>query len=225
MIRAMKSTRRFVLAIPAILLLLVSSVRAAEGRFEKEIQAYEAADQKQPPPKDAVLFIGSSTIRIWKSLPTDFPGITTINRGFGGSEIADSVRYADRIAIPYHPRRIVMYAGDNDLAAGKSPERVANDFRAFVEKVRSAEPDVPITFISIKPCPARWKNVANVKKANQLIADYAKSQKGIDFVDIFPAMLNSEGKPRTELFRKDGLHMNAKGYALWTSILAPRLKD
>lgn len=199
--------------------------RAADGPFEKEIKAFEAADQKQPPPQNAVLFIGSSTIRIWKSLPKDFPELTVINRGFGGSQIADSTRYADRIAIPYHPSRIVIYAGDNDLAAGKSPEQVLEDFKGFVKKIRSALPDVPITFISIKPSIARWKLVDRIKKANSLIKQYAEGEKNIDFVDIFPAMLGPDGKPRPELFRADGLHMSAKGYAILIAALKPELLE
>lgn len=209
-----------------LLLTILAAVplsRAAELPFEKEIKAFEASDQEQPPPKDAVLFIGSSTIRIWKSLPTDFPELTVINRGFGGSQIADSTRYADRIAIPYHPSRIVMYAGDNDLAAGKTPERVLEDFQDFVKKIRSALPDVPITFISIKPSIARWKLVDRIRKANSLIQHFAEGEKNIDFVDIFPAMLGSDGKPRPDLFRPDGLHMSAKGYAILIAALKPRL--
>ena len=170
-----------------------------------------------------MLFIGSSTIRIWKSLPRDFPELTVINRGFGGSQIADSTRYADRIAIPYHPSRIVMYAGDNDLAAGKTSEQVLEEFQDFVKKIRSALPYVPITFISIKPSIARWKIVDRIKKANSLIKEFAQGEKSIDFVDIYPAMLGADGKPRPELFRPDGLHMNANGYAILISALKPRL--
>jgi len=205
-------------------LLLVRSVRAADAPFEKEIAAFEAADQTQPPPKDAVLFIGSSTFRIWKSLPADFPGLAVINRGFGGSQIADSTRYADRIVVPYHPRRIVMYAGDNDLAAGKTAEQVLEEFKDFVTKVRASLPDVPISYISIKPSIARWKLIERIKQANSLIGQFATSEKNIDFIDIFPVMLGNDGKPRKELFRPDGLHMNADGYALWIPILRPRIE-
>lgn len=217
--------RRHCLFLPLVLLLFVPAARAADAPFEKEIRAFEAADRTQPPPKDAVLFIGSSTIRLWKSLPSDFPGLTVINRGFGGSQIADSVRYADRIAIPYHPRRIVMYAGDNDLAAGKTPQQVLADFHAFVKKVRDGLGDrVPITYISIKPSLKRWALVDRIKEANALIAQEGKSQKNVDFVDIFPAMLGPDGKPRAELFRPDGLHMTDKGYAIWVGILTQKLE-
>jgi lysophospholipase L1-like esterase len=205
-------------------LLSVSSVFAAEGKYENDIKGFEAADRTQPPPKDGVLFIGSSTFRIWKTMPEDFPGLAVINRGFGGSQIEDSTRYADRIVIPYHPRRIVMYAGDNDLAAKKTPEQVLAEFQDFVKKVRGALPDVPISFISIKPSIARWKLIEQIKEANRLIEQYTKSEKNIDFIDIFPVMLGPDGKPRKELFRPDGLHMNADGYALWIPILRARIE-
>ena len=212
-------------AVFALLALLsVSSVLAADGKYENDIKAFEAADQKQPPPKDAVLFIGSSTFRIWKTMPEDFKGIEVINRGFGGSQIDDSTRYADRIVIPYHPRRIVMYAGDNDLAAKKTPQQVLAEFQDFVKKVRGGLPDVPISYISIKPSIARWKLIEQITEANRLIEQFAKSQKDIDFIDIFPVMLGPDGKPRKELFRPDGLHMDAAGYALWIPIIRQRIE-
>lgn len=140
------------------------------------------------------------------------------------SELADSVQYADRIVIPYHPRRIVLYAGDNDIAAGKSPERVLGDFQAFVEKVRASLPDVPISFIAIKPSLARWPLVEKIRQANRLVERYARDKKGLDYIDVFSPMLGPDGKPRQELFRQDGLHLNRAGYDLWVSIIAPRIK-
>jgi lysophospholipase L1-like esterase len=198
---------------------------AASEPFEKEIEAFEAADKTQPPPRDAVLFIGSSTFRYWKSLPEDFPGIAVINRGFGGSQIADATRYADRIAIPYHPRHVVMYAGDNDIAAGKKPLEVLDEFQQFVKKMRSGLPDVPISYVSIKPSIARWKLIDRIKDANALIEQYTHGEKNVDFINVFPLLLGPDGKPRPELFRPDGLHMNSKGYALWIPVLTARLND
>ena len=154
----------------------------------------------------------------------DLPGATVINRGFGGSTIHDSTRYADRIILPYHPTRIFLYAGDNDIAAGKSPRQVRDDFRAFVEKVHGALPDVPVLYLSIKPSLARWKLVDQIKEANRLISEYAKETKGVEYIDVFTPMLTAEGTPRKELFRDDGLHMNRKGYELWTSILRKRVR-
>jgi len=223
----MKS-RRYRPAVAAALfaaLLFQHALRAADAPFEKEIAAFEAADKKAPPPRDAVLFVGSSTIRMWTTLAEDFPKLTVINRGFGGSQIADSVRYADRIITPYHPSRIVVYAGDNDLAAGKTPQKVLADFRALVDKVRAAQAGVPVTFISIKPSIARWKLIEQIREANRLVAEYAKSQANVDFIDIGPPMLGADGKPRKELFRPDGLHMTRAGYELWAGIIGPQLSN
>jgi lysophospholipase L1-like esterase len=214
----------------ALLLLLFAAIPtrpalAADSPFENEIRAFEAADRKQPPPRDAVLFIGSSSIRFWTTLAQDFPDIKTIRRGFGGSQITDCTRYVDRIVVPYHPSQIAIYAGDNDIAAGKSPEQVRTDFEGFVTKVRVKLPDVAIRFISIKPSLARWKLIDKIKRANRLIRDYAKSHKNISYIDVFAPMLNADGKPRKELLRPDGLHMTAKGYNLWTSIIKRSLNS
>jgi lysophospholipase L1-like esterase len=205
-------------------LLLPTLLCAADAPFAKEIAAFEQADRKAPPPKDGILFVGSSTIRFWTTLAEDFPKLPVINRGFGGSQVADSVRYADRIIIPYHPRQIVLYAGDNDLAAGKSPQQVLKDFSALVDKVHAALPEVPIDFISIKPSLAREKLMPQMAEANKLVEEYSKSHKNVGYIDVVPVMVDSEGKPRKELFRPDGLHMNREGYKLWVPIIAAKIQ-
>jgi lysophospholipase L1-like esterase len=191
-------------------------------KFEADIKRFEAQDQKSPPPAHPVLFVGSSSIRIW-NVAKSFPDLTVLNRGFGGSQIADSVYFADRIVIKYKPRAIVFYAGDNDLAAGKTPEQLFEDFKQFVAKVHAALPKTPIVFISIKPSIARWKLIDQGREANKLIAAMAADDPLLKFIDVGPAMLDAEGKPRADLFLPDGLHMNATGYELWTSLLAPVL--
>src|SRR5882762_2255584 len=128
--------------------------QSTENKWEPEIQQFEKSDKKNPPPKGAVLFVGSSSIRMWKSLAQDFPGIEVINRGFGGSEIADSTFYVDRIVIPYRPKIVILYAGDNDLANVKTPQQVFGDYKAFVSRVQRKLPATKIAFISIKPSPA-----------------------------------------------------------------------
>jgi lysophospholipase L1-like esterase len=195
------------------------------AKWEPDIQAFEATDKATPPQQHAVLFIGSSSIRFWQSLDTDFPGYHVINRGFGGSDLDDSTAFADRIVKPYHPAAIVIYAGDNDLANGDTPEQVRDDFIAFVAKVRSYEPEVPIAFISIKPSIARINLLPNIDRANQLVRDQAMKEKGVAFLDVAPAMVDADGKPKPELFREDGLHMTPKGYALWVAQVKPWLAD
>jgi lysophospholipase L1-like esterase len=192
--------------------------------FEAEILAFKAMDKTNPPPRDAILFTGSSSIRKWTTLAQDFPGHSVINRGFGGSQMSDLVYYTDRIVIPYQPRRIVYFEGSNDLDAGKTPEQVFDDFKAFVQKVRAALPKVEMDYISITTSPLRWHEVERVKKANSLISSWIQGQDHLTFIDVFPATLGKDGQPRPELFLADRLHMNARGYAIWTSIIEPYLK-
>ena len=191
--------------------------------FAAEINAFADADHDNPPPKDAILFVGSSSIRLWKTLAEDFPQHQVINRGFGGSQIIDSVNYADRIVIPHRPKHIVLYAGGNDINAGKSAEEVLADFQAFVRKVREALPHVEISYISIAPNPARWSQAGRVREANRLISTYARYDGRVSFIDVFPHMLGRNGLPRPDIFVDDRLHMNAKGYELWTKIVGAHL--
>ncbi len=201
------------------------SARAADdfSKWEKEIAAFEAADKTSPPPRDAILFIGSSSIRFWTTLAEDFPNHKVINRGFGGSQIADSTHFADRIVWPYEPRQIVMLCGGNDLNAGKTPQQVADDFKAFVARVREKLPDVPITYISIPAAPVRWAQREKIVEANRLIEACAKSGSKLTFIDVFSKQLTPDGQPDETLFREDRLHLNAKGYLLLKSAVAPLL--
>jgi lysophospholipase L1-like esterase len=193
------------------------------ARWEKAIAAFEEKDKTNPPPHNAVLFVGSSSIRFW-DVAKSFPGIDVINRGFGGSELADSVYFAPRIVLPHEPRTVVLYAGDNDLASGKTPEQVAADFREFTRLVLAKLPKTRIIYVSIKPSPSRWKLADKSRQANYLIAAHCKSDERLVYVDVTAAMLGADGKPRTELFLGDGLHLNAKGYEIWASLLKPHLK-
>ncbi len=169
------------------------------------------------------MFIGSSSIKGWTNLAQSFPGHKVINRGFGGSQLSDSVAFVDRIVTPYKPKLVCLYAGDNDIASGKSPERVLADFKAFVSKIHATLPDTPIAFIAIKPCPLREKFLDQVKTANRLVQEYTASDKRLLFVDVFTPMLTKEGRPREDLCRKDRLHPNAQCYELWASLITPIL--
>ena len=227
----MRTTRSrfFVLRVPlaALLALSVCSLTTAKSpsqRWEGDIRAFEAADKKSPPPQGGILFIGSSGIRMWKTLAQDFPEHQVLNRGFGGSQIADSVYYANRIVFPYKPRLIVLRAGGNDIAAGKTPEQCAADFRVFVEKVRAKLPETRICYMAFNNTPARWPNAGKENKLNQLIKDYIAAHENLDYIDAATPMLGADGKPRPELFLQDRLHCNAAGYQLWTSIVRPYLK-
>jgi lysophospholipase L1-like esterase len=210
---------------PACLAQSASEPAKAQAKvpFENEILAFEASDRTNPPPKDAILFIGSSSIRLWKTLAKDFSKHKVTNRGFGGSQIIDSVNYADRIVFPYRPRLIVLYAGGNDINGGKSPDQVFADYKAFVAKVHSALPKTRITYISIAPNPARWAQVERVKATNERIAEHVKTDSRLGFINVFPEMLGPDGQPKPDIYVEDRLHMNAKGYELWTAIVGKYL--
>jgi lysophospholipase L1-like esterase len=192
-------------------------------RWEPEIQTFEEADRQHPPKPGSILFIGSSSIRLWRSLAQDFPSVQVINRGFGGSEIADSTAFAARIIVPYRPSMIVLYAGDNDLANGRIPKQVLDDFEAFVARVRKDLPKVRIAFISIKPSLARAHLTEKMREANAGIRAYAARQEGVTYIDVFTPMMSQDGKVRGELFVEDGLHLNRAGYELWRSVVGPYL--
>ncbi len=191
--------------------------------WRAEIDQLTADDAAHPPPQHGVLFIGSSSIRMWTTLAQDFPGVPAIRRGFGGSAIADSTFYADRIVVAYQPKLIVMYAGDNDVAGGNPARQVIDDFKTFVARVRRDLPHVAIAFVSIKPSVARWSMWPQMDAANRGIARWARTQEGVIYVDVATKMLDAHGKPRPKLLREDGLHMRPSGYAIWIDALKPVL--
>ena len=215
----------------AIACLFVAGVPAAAAaasvtppsHWKQDIAAFVAQDRADMPPTDGVLFIGSSSIRFWTTLQRDFPGVPVIRRGFGGSTIADSTFYADKIVVPYHPRVIVMYAGDNDIAEGLTSTQVVDEFKAFAARVHRDLPDTAIIYLPIKPSVARASMWPDMQKANAGIRDWAKGHPKIRYVDTASAMLDDAGKPRPELLRDDGLHMNRAGYAIWVDMLRPVL--
>lgn len=192
--------------------------------WEKEISAFEAADKTNPPPKHAVLFLGSSTIRLWKSLAQDFPGVPTINRGFGGSEIVDATHFVDRIVFPYEPRQIIFRSGGNDLQGGKSAADVCNDFKDFVATVHARLPKTEIVFLSWNNSPSRWHSAARERALNQLVAEFAKKQKRVTYLDVADLSLDANGQPRPELFRSDKLHFNEQGYQLLVARVRPVIR-
>lgn len=192
---------------------------ADSSRWEPDIQAFEREDAVVRRRPGSIVFVGSSSIRLWRSLDTDFPGVAIINRGFGGSRVYDSLHYADRIVTPYQPRAVVFYAGDNDLHEGRTPAQVREDFVAFVERVRADAPQARIGFISIKPSPSRASLLPQVREANALVRAYAQRAKGVDYLDVYTPMLQASGAPRPELFLEDALHMNRSGYDIWVDVV------
>jgi lysophospholipase L1-like esterase len=193
-----------------------------QNRWEQEIRAFEVRDSESRPAEDGILFVGSSSIRRW-DLEASFPDLPVINRGFGGSHMADSVKFATRIITPYRPRAVVVYAGDNDIAAGKTPERVFDDFRKLERIVRNRLPDASLIYIAIKPSLLRWRFVGKMRKANSLIRARTEEREWLHYVDIDTPMIGPGGQPRPELFLPDGVHLNAKGYELWAELVRRKI--
>ncbi len=201
-----------------------ASQAARAARFEGAVKAFEAQDESNPPPKGAVLFLGSSSIERWKTLATDFPNTAVINRGIGGTYISDAVYFADRIVLPYHPRLIVLGAGTNDIADGKTPEQLLADFQAFVTKVRATLPETRIAFLGINPAPSRWAQRDRQQAANLLIKSDTASGENMEYIPLWDVLLGPDGKPRQDLFVSDGLHPSAAGYQVRAAAVRPYLK-
>ena len=196
----------------------------ATHHFETEIAAFEEADKANPPPQGAVLFTGASSIRLWKTLAQDFPGLTVINRGFGGSQLEDSVYFAERIVIPYHPKTVVIQAGGNDINAGKSPAQVLADFQTWVTKVRAALPDVRLVYLGQGPSPLRWAQREKQQQANQLVRDFIAKGKNMAFVDIWAASIGDDGQPRPEFYVADKLHPTTEQFQMRAKLIRPALE-
>ncbi|PJK00607.1 hypothetical protein CO641_01100 [Lysobacteraceae bacterium NML91-0213] len=188
-----------------------------------DMARFAAEDAARPPPPRPVVFTGSSSVRMWPDLERAFGDLPVLNRGFGGSQFRDAVHYADEIAIRYRPRRVLIYSGDNDLMSGRSPAQVAADARRFAERIQRELPGTPVAFISIKPSPFNADRIGQQREANALIADWARRQPDVDYIDVFTPMLDAEGDPRDDLFLADRLHLNAQGYALWRQIIGAYL--
>ena len=194
--------------------------------FYEDILAFKKIDSISFPPKQAILFVGSSSFTKWTEVQNYFPQFTIVNRGFGGSSISDVIRYADDIIFRYQPKQIVIYCGENDLAGADTVtgKMVLQRFVQLFTIIRNKMPDVPVAFISLKPSPSRWQLNDKMIEANTLIEKYLSKKKKTSFIDVYHKMLGIDGTPIKEIFIEDNLHMNAKGYAIWQKIIAPYLK-
>lgn len=187
-------------------------------RWEGDIRAFEKEDEDQPPAPGGVLFVGSSSIRLW-DLKKSFPDLAALNRGFGGSQVADVVHFADRIVLKHRPRLIVLYSGDNDIASGKTPDQVAKDFGRLLEIIEKELPDANFIWLPIKPSIARWELWPKMEQTNAEMKKLLAAREEWHYAETTVAMLGADGRPRKELFVEDGLHLNERGYALWTEIV------
>jgi lysophospholipase L1-like esterase len=215
------------LLLMACLVFSTGPVTTAQGndpdpaRFEADIEVFRQWDTKNAVPVDGVLFVGSSTIRLWPTA-TRFAELPVINRGFGGSQISDVNHYVEDLVLKYRPAVVVFYAGDNDVNAGKSPERVAADYRTFATRVLAARRDTRIIFLAIKPSPARWALWPKVQETNERIRSYSLGAgPQLIYADVATPMLTAAGQTQAHLYVEDGLHMTPAGYDIWTRVLGP----
>jgi len=212
-----------------LLLFIVIAHSPAQGQsqppFWNDIQAFKKQDSVAPPPKSAILFVGSSSFNFWKDVQSYFPNNRIINRGFGGSTLKDVIRYADDIIYPYQPKQVVIYCGENDLAESDtvSAAMVLNRFKQLFGMIKNNLPNASVAYVSIKPSPSRQHLMPKMEQANKMIKNFLKKEKRTSFVDVYYPMLTKEGVPVEELFINDNLHMNAKGYAIWQKAIAPHL--
>lgn len=188
-------------------------------RFEAEIKKFEEADKAQMPPKGAVLFVGSSSIRLWNTLARDFDPMPVINRGFGGSTIPEVMHYADRIIYKYQPGVIVFYCGENDIAESTAPPVAFQDFKKFIGEKEENLPGTPVVFISAKPSPARWQLWNELQQFNSMVLQFAQNRPDLHYVDISGTLLTAGGEPDSTLFVEDQLHLNGRGYGKWAGVL------
>jgi lysophospholipase L1-like esterase len=207
----------------ALCALCLPAAAHAQSGWTGEMAAFAAEDKERPFAEGGILFVGSSSIRLW-DLQRSFPGMSILNRGFGGSHISDSIEHADVLILRHRPRLVVFYAGDNDIANGKAPSTVAADFRKLVRRIHQELPKARIAFIGIKPSPQRWKLIDRVRAANGQIRRFAETDERIAFVDVDGPMLGWNERPRADLFVADGLHLSARGYELWTALVRPFLE-
>lgn len=192
--------------------------------FYDEIQAFKKLDNTNPPPENCTLFFGSSSLRKWTDLEKTFADFNAINRGFGGSTLENAIYYVNDLIDPYHPRQIVIYSGENDIAEGNvSAQMVLNRFEKLFELIRQKRPLVPVAFISIKPSPSRAKFQPIVIEANALIKKFLRKQRKTDYINVYRKMLAKREQMQPELFGSDMLHMNEQGYAIWTKAIKPHL--
>lgn len=192
--------------------------------WQADLARFAAEEARTTVPVRPVVFTGSSSVRLWEALDAAFPTVPVLNRGFGGSHVRDAYWHADAMVNRYAPRRVLLYAGENDIDAGRSPAQVLGDVQAFVARVQHAHPGTPVGFIAIKPSPARLGQLPWQREANRLVAAWAATRPDVDYIDVARPMLDAQGRPRDDLYAADRLHLSAAGYALWREVLAPYVR-
>jgi lysophospholipase L1-like esterase len=208
-----------------ILLFICGNLEAQQPRYYNDIQKFKKQDSAKMPPKNTILFIGSSSFTKWTDVQAYFPDYPIINRAFGGSTLPEVIGYANDIIAPYHPKQVIIYCGENDLASSDTitPTIVLNRFKQLFEIIRKKSGNINIAYVSIKPSPIRKKNQIKAEQANELIRNFLKTKSKTGFIDVYHPMLLNERNINGQIFTSDSLHMNAKGYAIWKKAIQPYL--
>jgi lysophospholipase L1-like esterase len=193
--------------------------------FASDVAKFATADRDHPPPERPIVFVGSSSIRLWDTLQRDMAPLPVMNRGFGGARLSTVVYFVDSVVIRYRPRAVVLYAGDNDLDGGQSPEDVLRDFEAFVSRVETALPETRIYYLSIKPNLRYWSNWPRYREANAKIQAICANDPRLAFIDVATPLLANGQPPPRELYGFDQMHLSARGYALWAGIVRTHLQE
>lgn len=202
----------------------LSTLLFAGNQWEDEIQAFERKDRENPPPQGAVVFTGSSSIRMWETLEQDFLEFKAINRGFGGSTYQDLFYFRDRLILKYNPSYVVLYSGDNDLASGLSAHEISVKVRDLIWKIHEKQ-NVPIALVSVKPSPARQSLIPKINELNKKLFEIAWENPNVDYIDVFSLMIGRQGQVKRELFLEDQLHMSQAGYDIWQEVIGLYLKN
>lgn len=195
------------------------------AKWSTEIAAFAVRDATTPPPEGALLFVGSSTIRMW-DLEASWPGEELLNNGFGGSTLPDAIHHFEKLVAAYQPRAVILYSGDNDLSRGRSVDQVSEDFKTFATLSRKAHPGVPVVILAIKPSLERWSLWPEMREVNQAIKAYCTGDPGLIYVDVATPLLGPDGSmPDARWFKADGLHLSPQGYAQWTTVVGEALRQ
>lgn len=221
----LRRLRSLFIILPLIMVTMMCAVAQEKGpqRWEETIRKFEQSDQESAPQPGAILFVGSSSIAMWKDIADYFPKHRVLNRGFGGSNFTDLIHYADRVIFPYKPSMIFVYEGDNDIAQGDSAGKILENAKKLRGMIRKAAGNTPVIFISPKPSIARWNMKSAYETVNEQLRKYAESEPETEFADVWTASLGKDGKVLDYIFLDDNLHMNAKGYGIWQKVLLPYL--
>jgi len=208
---------------------VVASYKAGRGdpnAWESTIKKFETQDRLQPPAKNSIVFVGSSSFTFWSTLEQDMAPFPVINRGFGGSRMQDVMKYVTRIVLPYHPRTVILFAGTNDIGDDKpDPARqIFDGYLDFVKQIQAALPEAIVYYVAITPTPARWKFWPIAAEVNRLIQEHTQNDPNLRFIDFTEKLLGVDGKPDRSLYKFDRIHPNRKCYAIWTAAIKSRLE-